>query len=242
MSAPTAPTSKHRLPAYIPAGIRNRLYNWHPGRSRRWRQLPGVQRVKGQQAVLTFDDGPGSDATPEVLAELARSGAVATFFVLGREVRREPDLARQIVSEGHEIALHGFNHLRHDRVSAPDARRDLERGLETVESVTGCRPTWFRPPFGRISRASYESCGALGLGLAYWSGWGLDWEETPPESIVSEVDRKLRGGSIVLLHDTAEYARRVTAHATAQAVRPIVELGRSRGLTWCTLADAATRS
>ncbi len=194
MSSDAPPTPHHRLPAFVPGAARKRLANWHPGRSRRWRRLPGVQRVNGMQAVLTFDDGPGLDATPEVLGELARAGAPATFFVLGREVQRQPELARQIAAQGHEIALHGFDHLRHDRISALEARRDIETSLEAVEHVTGLRPVWFRPPFGRISRGSYDGCRALGLHVAYWSGWGLDWEETPPERIVAEVGGSLQPG------------------------------------------------
>jgi peptidoglycan/xylan/chitin deacetylase (PgdA/CDA1 family) len=76
--------------------------------------------------------------------------------------------------------------------------------------------------------------------VAYWSGWGLDWEETPSERIVAEVGGSLQPGSIVLLHDTAQYGHRTTASATARAVDPIVELGRSRGLIWRTLAEATS--
>ncbi len=238
MSAERRP--QHRLRALTPAVGRRHLAHWHPGRSRRWRQLPGVQRVEGGQAVLTFDDGPGSDATPQVLVELSRVNALATFFVLGRDVQREPQLAREIVAQRHEIALHGFDHLRHDRLIAKHARRDLEAGIETVQDVTGHRPTWFRPPYGRISRVSYDICASLGLRVAYWSGWGLDWEEVRPADIVAEVEANLRAGSIVLLHDTARYGHRSSAHATASAVRPIVELGRRRGLTWRTLDEATS--
>lgn len=222
--------------------MRRRLYLWHPGRARRWRALPGLERVDGRQAVLSFDDGPGADATPEVLDELERLGVRASFFVLGTEVSREPELARRIVSGGHELALHGHAHPRYDEVSVAQAREDLERGLEAIELATGVRPSWFRPPYGRLSATTHELCRAMQLNVVYWSAWGLDWEDIPPSTICTEVVSDLTPGTIVLLHDTARYGRRSSANATAQALRPIVDHGHELGLAWTTLSEASDAS
>lgn len=231
--------SKHRIPGFLPSSLRKRLSSWHPGRDRRWRGLPGVQRVAGERAVLTFDDGPGLDATPHVLDELQRVEAPATFFLLGVEVRRRPELARQILAGGHELGLHGFSHPRYDKITPEEAHRDLERGLEAIEAATGVRPRWFRPPFGRLSADSHQICRSLKLDIAYWSNWGLDWEEVSADAISAEVTSDIRPGAIVLLHDTARYGRRASAEPTASALPAIVDYARRQGLEWVTLSEGA---
>ena len=175
-----------------------------------------------------------------MLEELRRAQVKATFFVLGREVSREPALARQIAAEGHELALHGYDHLRLDQMTADAARANLVAGLRAIEEVTGERPSWFRPPYGRLSPASLEVCHGLGLRVAYWSAWGMDWEDASATAIVSEVRTDLSGGAIVLLHDTARYGRRDSAAATAQAIGAIVRDGRDRGWSWRSLSEATS--
>ena len=232
------PRARRRIPIAVPWFVRRRLYNWHPGRADRWDSLPGLQRVSGDRAVLTFDDGPGPDATPRVLDELDRLGVGATFFVLGAEVRKAPELAQRILAAGHELGLHGFAHPRYDLLSAEQARADLEQGLEAIESATGVRPSWFRPPYGKLSDASHQVCLAMNLKIAYWSAWGLDWEEIGPDAISAEVTSELAGGTIVLLHDTAHYGRRSSAAATADSLAAIVTSGQRAGLRWTTLSGA----
>jgi peptidoglycan-N-acetylglucosamine deacetylase len=232
------PPPRHRIPTVVPWSLRKRLYAWHPGRARRWRAVPGLQRITGDRAVLTFDDGPGPDATPQVLEELDRLGVHATFFVLGAEVCRAPELARRIVASGHELGLHGFAHPRYDDLSATQARGDLEQGLEAIETATGVRPCWFRPPYGRLTATPHELCQSMNLKVVYWSAWGLDWEAIGPDDICAEVVSHLTPGAIVLLHDTALYGRRSSAKPTADALRVIVDSGRQLGLTWTTLSGA----
>jgi peptidoglycan-N-acetylglucosamine deacetylase len=234
--------SGRRIPSAVPSSLRKRLYNWHPGRARRWRAYPGLQRVSGDRAVLTFDDGPGSDATPMVLDVLDRLGIAATFFALGAEVREAPELAQSVVAAGHELGLHGFSHPRYDLLTAEQVRDDLERGLEAIESATGLRPSWFRPPYGKLSDVSYQVCMSMDLEIAYWSAWGHDWEEVGAEAIAGEVINDLTSGTVVLLHDTSHYGRRSSAQATADALPAIVRHGEQSGLTWTTISGASDAS
>ncbi len=236
------PARGRRIPITVPWYLRRRLYNWHPGRDRRWAAFPGLQTLTGQRAALTFDDGPGPDATPGALDELSRLGVSATFFVLGKEVLAAPELARRIVADGHELALHGFAHPRFDLLDAAQAREDLERGLEAIESTTGVRPGWFRPPYGKLSDVSFEVCSSMGLKIAYWTVWGLDWEAIDARAISSEVTGSLTAGAIVLLHDNGAYGRRPSAGPTVEALPAIVAGGRSMGLSWTTLSEASDAS
>lgn len=224
----------------IPRPLRQRLYDWSPSRRRRWRHVPGLETVPPEAgAVLTFDDGPDPEGTPAVLDALAAAGAKATFFVLGNHAAEEPELIREIVAQGHEVALHGMEHRRHDRLPAAEAERELADGVAAIERAGGGRPAWYRPPFGASSPALAAACGKLGLELAYWTAWGQDWEESSPERIASLVDRDLRPGSVVLLHDSARYAQRASAGATAGAVPLIAASARKAGLDLVSLSSAA---
>lgn len=229
---------RRALRGAIPRPVRQRLYDWSPSRRRRWRQVPGLQVAPGG-VVLTFDDGPDPEGTPAVLEALAAARASATFFVLGRHVAEQPELTREIEAQGHEIALHGMEHRRHDLLSVEQAEAELAAGIAAIEAVTGRRPAWYRPPFGASSPTLAATCERLGLRLAYWSAWGQDWEDSTPNRIAALVERDLSPGAIVLLHDSARYGQRSSAAATAGSIRPIAAASRDRGLALLSLDAAA---
>jgi peptidoglycan/xylan/chitin deacetylase (PgdA/CDA1 family) len=214
----------------IPRPLRHLLYDQSLSRRRRWRRVPGVQRVGGDAVTLTFDDGPDERDTPAVLEALATLGVNATFFVLGSHVREHPALTREIRDQGHDVALHGMTHRRHDGLSPAEARSELGEGLEAIEAALGERPRWYRPPFGRSSPALGDACRELDLELVYWTSWGFDWEPVSAAEIEQTVRRDLGPGTIVLLHDSARYAERDEAAATAAALPGIVSAARGDGL------------
>ncbi len=181
-----------------------------------WREHPGRERTDGEHAALTFDDGPDPDATPLVLDVLSDLGLKATFFMCGEQAERHPQLARRVAEEGHEVALHGHEHLR----EPPPG--DFERGLTAVHAATGHWPSHFRPPYGRVAETPLET--------VLWSAWGLDWEAVGPDRIAELVLRDLEPGAIVLLHDSARYAPRESAEPTALALWAIAEGAAERGI------------
>ncbi len=214
----------------IPRPLRHFLYDHSPSRSRRWRENPGLERVAEGAVALTFDDGPDADGTPAVLDALDALNARATFFVVGEQLRRSPDLARRMRDDGHEMALHGMTHRRHDGLSLEEARAELGAGIEEFEGVLGFCPRWYRPPYGGSSPDLVTICDELDLELAYWSNWGFDWEPLPAAAIARIVLRDLAGGTIVLLHDSTRYAEREDAKPTADALAEIAAAARQQGL------------
>jgi len=222
----------------LPQSARERLYEWHPGRARRWQENPGIQRVPAGNVVLTFDDGPDEDATASVLDALQQCDARATFFLLGSQVIAHPDLALEIVGRGHEIGLHGFGHRRHDRIDAESSRDDLARGSAALEDVLGIRCRWYRPPYGKMSTAAADACRELGMTTVYWSAWGLDWEDVEASRVASVTLSQIDDGAIVLLHDSALYARRASARPTAEAIPTIAAGVQARGFSLVSLGEA----
>ncbi len=231
----------HRLRRLLPLSLRCALQERSPSRAKRWRELPGIERVEPRgQAVLTFDDGPdaGPAATVAILDALDAAGAKATFFVVGEQMLQAPDLVPEILARGHEVGVHGQRHFRHDRVSASESVADIEAGYATLADVLGAPPRFYRPPYGKLETPGAEACRRLGLEVAYWSSWGLDWEPLSAERVARRVNRELEDGAVVLLHDSARYAVRPDAAATAAAVAKIAARAAALGIDLVTLGAA----
>src|SRR4051794_40008374 len=195
---------------------------------RLWAELPGLERIE-QGVAFTFDDGPDPDGTPEALDALDAAQIRATFFLVGEQVEAHPELAREIAARGHDVQAHCFDHAPHRLVDDPAT--DLQRTIEAISEATGVVPTQQRPPYGRFTPASHEACLQAGLQPIYWSAWGEDWEDIAPERIADSVVRDLSDGVVILLHDSARYAHRLSARATAAAVPLIAAAMADAGLS-----------
>src|SRR3954471_34416 len=182
---------------------------------RLWADLPALERVD-RGVAFTFDDGPDPDGTPEVLDALDEARITATFFLVGQQVEAHPKLAQEIVARNHEVQAHCYDHTEHAQIEDPGA--DLWRTIEAIFKATGVAPTMQRPPYGRFSPASHEACLQARLQPIYWSAWGEDWEDLLPDRIADFVTGDLSDGAVILLHDSARYAHRPSARATAAAI------------------------
>jgi peptidoglycan/xylan/chitin deacetylase (PgdA/CDA1 family) len=172
-----------------------------PFRNRVMPRLAGKGRA--DHVALTFDDGPDPQSTPSFLRLLAARRVQATFFLLGSEAHRSPELVREIAAAGHEIGVHGWLHrpllLRGPRATYTD----LARARDTVAEITGRQPTLFRPPYGVMSGSAHVAARRLGLTPVLWTCWGEDWTaKATPESVHRTVVADLYGGGTVLLHDS----------------------------------------
>jgi len=192
--------------------------------------LPRVLPAGAGGVALTFDDGPHPEGTPAVLELLARAGARATFFVIGEQVRREPELVARIAAGGHQVALHGDRHRLQLRLSTAQVRDDIARGVAAIEDAAGAGPVWHRPPYGIYSPAGLLAAQTAGLRPLLWSRWGKDWRKfTTPRRIASRVLAGLLPGDVILLHDADFYSARNSHRRTAAALALIVgELQRRR--------------
>ena len=182
--------------------------------------------------ALTFDDGPHPQGTPAVLAQLRRLGWTATFFLLGEQVQRYPQVAAEVVAAGHEVAVHGYTHRNHLLRGPADVYRDLARATSVVQAATGSRPHWFRPPYGVLTLGSLIAARRCGLQPVLWTAWGRDWEPGSAERVAGTVRQQLRPGGTVLLHDSDCTARVAGSwRATVAALPRLAELLDQLGCT-----------
>ncbi len=160
-------------------------------------------RTTRRVVALTFDDGPHPDRTPKVLDVLALHGVKAAFFVTGDRAEAHPDLVRRIVAEGHLVGNHTYGHPGNFPWLSKERMKDeIDRCDSAVEEITGARPTLFRPPFGVTDPALARAVRRAGHAVAGWDVRSLDTVESRSRGKVFErVRRRVRPGSVVLLHD-----------------------------------------
>jgi peptidoglycan/xylan/chitin deacetylase (PgdA/CDA1 family) len=162
-----------------------------------------VTAVRGSAALvaLTYDDGPEPGGTDRVLDALAEAGATATFFVLLTRVRRHPALLQRILTEGHEIGLHGIDHQPLTSFSAAEVRRRCETGRDELEQAAQRPVRWMRPPYGKQTPATAWAIRASGLTAVLWGPTTADTLEAPTAVRVERATAGVRGGAILLAHD-----------------------------------------
>jgi peptidoglycan/xylan/chitin deacetylase (PgdA/CDA1 family) len=205
----------------------------------RRRVVPALSGLGDQRHVaLTFDDGPDPRSTPKFLSTLDDLGVKATFFVLGRMLARAPDLGRDLLAAGHEIALHGWSHRCLLARGPRSTHDDLARGYDTIATVTGTPPRLYRPPYGVLTAGALASARRLGLTPVLWSAWGVDWRSgATSASVLATVRRDLAGGGTILLHDSDCTSAPDSWRATLGALTPLVDGIRAKGLTVGPLRD-----
>ena len=195
-------------------------------------------RGRAGHVALTFDDGPDPQGTPAVLDALRELEWTATFFMLGSQVSAYPDVAREVVRAGHEVAVHGWEHRNHMLRTPGDVRQDLARAATEILETTGHRPLWFRPPYGVLGPGTIGAAKALQLQPILWTTWGKDWLPRTAQDVADTVIAHLRQGGTVLLHDSDCQARASqTWRATADSLWLIASTVRALGVAVGPLRD-----
>lgn len=172
--------------------------------------LPEAQAAR-REVWLTIDDGPDPATTPALLALLEAHQARAGFFLIGEKARRHPELVRQIAAQGHLIANHSQTHPAAGfwALSPTQLWREITTCQDTLRQILGTAPQWFRPPVGHHNAFLFPLIDALHLRLAIWSCRGYDAVKTDPAAILRLIERDLRPGAIILLHDATPHAPQV---------------------------------
>lgn len=208
-------------------------------RRARCRLLPGLSGVgRPDHVALTFDDGPDPTSTPLILDALATFGWRATFFCLGSQARRCPQLVGEIVARGHEIGVHGDSHRSQLLRTPPAVVRDVRRARALLEDLSGQTLRWFRPPYGGVSSSSIVAARRTGLRMVLWTTWGLDWKaEATSRTIAADIRRTYVPGATVLLHDSDVTSTPDSWKATLEALPLLAGEWHGRGLEVGPLAD-----
>ncbi len=176
-----------------------------------WR-VPTLQR----KLYLTFDDGPTRKGTPALLDLLDKYNAQATFFLIGQAAQTYPELVHAISSAGHTIGNHTQHHVDAWRAAAHVVKTDLMQGHQTLSDLIDKPVQWVRPPYGHLSSTFKTWCRAYQQVPVMWDVLTGDFWPTPSVSKrLHSVARRIRPGSILVLHDNARFhttSLSLTAH------------------------------
>lgn len=194
--------------------------------------------VQGRVIALTFDDGPASPFTEQILDILRSKKVPATFFVCGQNVERYPEITHRIAREGHILGNHTFSHpflfFRSNRFMA----EEIDRAQGAIEKASGFRPTVFRPPYGIRWPGLLGVLRTRGMKLIMWSATGYDWK-LQADGIVKSALKNLSPGAVLLLHDGHELnpAAKIDRSGTIKALPKIIDLARAEGFEFVPLGE-----
>ncbi|HEX2806793.1 MAG TPA: polysaccharide deacetylase family protein, partial [Kineosporiaceae bacterium] len=138
---------------------------------------------------------------------LAEHGARATFFVLTDRAQEHPEIISRMLAEGHEVGLHGLDHVRLTELPGREALRRIRLGKRRLEAITGRPVTLFRPTYGAIGMTAFIGARLAGLEVVIWTAWARDWFDAPAQEVADRAVNALHPGAIVLLHDTTDDAQ-----------------------------------
>lgn len=178
--------------------------------------------------AITFDDGPHSSVTHDILDILEQYEAHATFFIIGDRISHHADIIRRIVEQGCELGNHTYGHLDLSQMNQQEMNNQIKTSEETLASFVDSSflPKLVRPPFGNTSEILLENCP---YPIITWSIDTKDWSHKNAERSFKEVVNHVQDGDIILMHDMYS--------ATTEATKKIVEWLNKQGYQMVTVSE-----
>ncbi|MFJ5761841.1 polysaccharide deacetylase family protein [Neobacillus sp. NPDC093182] len=170
----------------------------------------------------------GNEYLPEMLAALKKHQVKASFFLEGRWVKNNPDLAKMIVSAGHEVGNHSYTHPDMRRITAAQTREQLVKTNEVIEAATGHKISWFAPPSGSYREETVKIAAEFKMKTVMWTVDTIDWQKPSPDQLINRVISKIDNGSMVLMHPT---------ESTAKSLDRLITLIEEKDLKISTVSD-----
>lgn len=176
--------------------------------------------------ALTFDDGPNPATTNQALDTLSKYGIKATFFVLGKNVSGNEEILKRMKADGHVIGNHSWSHPILSQLSLDEAKKQITDTEDVLTKVLGSSSKLMRPPYGAITDDIRNS---LDLSFIMWDVDSLDWKSKNEAAILTEIQREVKNGSIILMHDI---------HAeTVNTLPKVIDYLKGKGYDFVTVPD-----
>jgi len=192
--------------------------------------VPVSSASQAKLVALTFDDGPGP-YTERLLNGLSERGIQATFFCQGSRAEQYPELVRRVVSDGHQLANHSYNHPNLNELSLEAALDQIHRTDQIFNEIIGCEDTYYiRPPYGNMKQALRD---AVEVPVVIWSVDTIDWQLLNTEAVKNKILQDTFDGAIVLMHDIHS--------STVSAVLSAVDTLAARGYEFVTVKELCRR-
>ncbi|MEW6189474.1 MAG: polysaccharide deacetylase family protein, partial [Actinomycetota bacterium] len=186
----------------------------------------------GRRVALTFDDGPDPRYTPKVLEILRQNGIKATFFVIGEQVERYPEIIKEEIVEGHEIGNHTLSHSNLPKYNCERIRAEIEGCEEVLRRVGVPKPRYFRPPKGLINGQAFKVAREEGYKVILWSIAMESGSISNSEGLRERVVEGIGNGGVILAHDG-----RLDRAMTIRTLPGIIKALKKKGFKFVTLSE-----
>lgn len=188
-----------------------------------------------KQVALTFDDGPDNKYTKQILDILKQNNVKGTFFVLGQQVNKYPEVVKRMVYEGHAIGNHTWGHINMTHVTPEQLKYQIESTNQAVYKAAGVTPKLVRPPFGNTNPSITEQIFAWGYQVVLWSVDSRDWSGVTTDQIMKNVRKDMTAGGIILQHSAG--GRKNDLNNTIRALPMIINELKAQGYTFVTVPE-----
>lgn len=152
------------------------------------------------EVFLTFDDGPIPEVTPWILSLLNNFQIKATFFCVGENIKKHPEIFKQVVNEGHHVGNHTYNHLSGWKADTPTYIENISKTDELMKTF-GVETNLFRPPYGKLKPAQSKAVRQMGKNIIMWSVLSKDYLPKLASEKVYNNLMKTSSGSVMVCHD-----------------------------------------
>lgn len=200
-----------------------------------------IYRVKTdkKRVLLTFDDGPSPEWTPQVLAELKQENIKAVFFMVGHHVQKYPEIARQVADEGHTIGNHGYAHSVMLYYTPAEIEEEIKYTEHVIRKITGQTTKYFRPPKAWLRRKIKEKIKSMGYETILWSLNSKDWVSFNHKLIVKYISKNIRNGDILLFHDSGNVSKTEggTRRQTVKSISLLARTLREKGFKFVSIEE-----
>ena len=194
-------------------------------------KLVPIYNIQTEEKVLslTFDCAWGAEDMTDILTTLKNEGVKATFFVLGEWAEKYPDVIKQMVADGHDVANHSDTHPHTNELNYDEVKNEIINANNKIKNITGIENKLFRAPYGEYNNTVINAATDLGYYTIQWNVDSLDWKNPGTDAIINRVVSKVSPGSIILLHngtqDTAKALPKLIQKIKADgyAFKPISE-------------------
>ncbi|CAN5341503.1 hypothetical protein BH11CYA1_BH11CYA1_46300 [soil metagenome] len=175
---------------------------------------------------LTFDDGPDPSTTKELLVVLADEKVKGTFFFIGENIRRYPELVEAVYKAGHTIGNHSMTHPFLPSLNIKAVEKEIDQTNELVSEIVGASPTLFRAPYGILDKRCAEALKERRMSTVYWGAMADDYRPIGDQAVVSRIMKQIPGNELVVLHE---------GHHASQCIsstREIIRRSKALGFTF----------
>lgn len=205
-------------------------------------QTQVLRKAKTPQKLvaLTFDDGPDNVYTSKILDVLKEQQVKATFYVIGLQIKKYPQVIKRIGDEGHAVGIHTWSHVNLNRVSVNEAKWQVEYCAGQLKAILGDAPNMVRPPFGSMNGAVLKQLNKDGFWAITWSVDTKDWEGKPVSTMLATVQREIRPGGIILMHSAGSHSAYLN-NSVALLPQLITNL-KKQGYTFVTVPELYKQS